>query len=324
MTAPLKRVFVVGCPRSGTTWAMYLLAEHPAVVGAQQVGLFHAIEPLEAWWHNNRGWGRRVITGANAATGEAPINHRKLPDTLGSDNYYDMARRIADIVYDKIAAVQPGTQVVADQTAENLGFHELILRMYPDAYFLHIVRDPRAVFASWRKALKSWAKENGFTGSAVHLARRWCEYDAMGVELAQQTDRYKHVRYEDLLSGGAAGVLELFEWLGLEADAELAQRCYDECAIDKMRQKVDAPQGFIRKGSAEAWRDEVAAADVRVIEYIAQEAMDRIGYERITPRVRKPLRLRTYDGVTNVVSSVKEAISPELRRRLKSILLKAP
>ena len=29
MIEPVKRLFIVGCPRSGTTWTALLLAQHP-------------------------------------------------------------------------------------------------------------------------------------------------------------------------------------------------------------------------------------------------------------------------------------------------------
>ncbi len=319
-TGALKRVFIVGFPRSGTTWVMYLLTQHPAVVGTHQIGLFHALQPLQHWWHNTKGWGRRVVTAERRSADEGRFEQRGLAQTLGGEEFYEVARGIADRVYAQIAACQPGTQCVVDQTPENLDLAPLILRTYPDAYFLDLVRDPRAVYSSWCKSLQTWAKHNDFVSSPVQIARRWRDVEVQGRELARQTERCLRVRYEDLLGGGGPALERLYRWLGLEADAAFSARAFAACAIDKMQKNVEAPRGFFRKGSADAWRSEVPAAALKIVEHIAREPMQRLGYACVTnPSARRPLRLWAYDSTAKAMSRVRTGLSPELRRRIKSM-----
>ena len=46
----VQRVFIIGLPRSGTTWMMWLLAQHPEVVALQQSGMFLPIKRMEEWF----------------------------------------------------------------------------------------------------------------------------------------------------------------------------------------------------------------------------------------------------------------------------------
>jgi hypothetical protein len=50
-----RYVFVVGSPRSGTTWLQLLLAQHPAVATHQETHLFHNyLGPLERAYRGGR------------------------------------------------------------------------------------------------------------------------------------------------------------------------------------------------------------------------------------------------------------------------------
>ncbi|MEM7198716.1 MAG: sulfotransferase [Planctomycetota bacterium] len=319
----LQRVFVIGFPRSGTTWAMYLLTQHPAVVGAQQTGLFHALQPLEDWWHRAGGAGRRVVTADHSGAGEGAFERRRLADTLGHDTFYEVAREVADRVFRRVTAVLPSARAVVEQTPENIEFASLIQRLYPDAYFLHMVRDPRAVFSSWRKSLQTWAKHNEFVSSPVQVARKWCEYDERGHELAAQTERYRLVRYEDLLANGPEMLEELCAWVGLPADRAFCEQAVEACSIDKMKKNVDAPKGFFRTGRADSWREEVPSSALKIIEHVARDTMERLGYECVTKRsARPPARLWAYDTTSRLLAGAKNVVSPELRRRVKSMLRK--
>jgi hypothetical protein len=60
-----KTVFVVGVPRSDTTWTMMLLEQHPRITVLQQSGLFHALQPLHKWWRSRGGYGKRVVSSAS-------------------------------------------------------------------------------------------------------------------------------------------------------------------------------------------------------------------------------------------------------------------
>ena len=48
-----RRVFIVGCRRSGTTWSMLLLAQHSEVVALQQTDFFRRLAHFGRWFESD-------------------------------------------------------------------------------------------------------------------------------------------------------------------------------------------------------------------------------------------------------------------------------
>ncbi len=289
----VKTVFIVGFPRSGTTWLSWLLAQHPAVVAFQHGWLFRKLKGVSDWWRMASESGTDIVGTSIVGTdivelGDTPNQRVSLGAALPPGDFRAACRPLAQEVYSRIAEVQEGVRVVVEQTPENLVLADFVHGVLPDAYFLHLVRDPRSVLSSLRKAVDSWADPGGFPTSAVDFARLWCEYIERGQALAQLTDRVLEVRYEQLLAEGEHELARIFSWLDLPHDANLRARAVEACTLDKLRQKASAPSGFFRKGSADAWRQEISRSQLRTVEYIAGSQMTRLGYELALPPARRP------------------------------------
>src|SRR5438270_12024028 len=134
----MKHVFILGAQRSGTTWALALLRQHPQVAGiATETHLFNAyVQSLEARWDEHR-------------RGGAPVG---LPTYLSEEQFYALLRDFAARALDLIAQGRRDVALIAEKTPQNALAWRLILRLFPDAYFLHVVRDPRDTVCSLRAA----------------------------------------------------------------------------------------------------------------------------------------------------------------------------
>ena len=300
----LRRVFIVGFPRSGTTWMMWLLARLPRVVTLQQSGLFHALRGFERWWTTDHAFSKRADADGEAASSElngGPMRGggRGFDGTtsvLDRERYNALVRPICAHVFDRIASASPGTEVVVEQTPENMELEKSIRGLFPDAYFLHVVRDPRDAAVSMLKAAKAWRNE--FPGRPAHVANRWNEYIARARELRQSTDRYLEIRYEDLKTNGATELKRVAAWLGVDADESVCQAAIEECTLDRMRSQTDMPDGFFGKGTAGGFANELSSANLRLVEYIVGENMESYGYERKHPKSRtKPMRLSLHEAL---------------------------
>lgn len=315
-------LFVVGMPRSGTTWTMLLLAQHPAVVALQQSGFFHALKPLQDWWHTTGEYGKSVVAESDGEDGK-PVR-KALSDVLAPQEFYELARRVAGRVFDSVATTKPGARVVVEQTPENLGLADFILRVFPDAHFLHVIRDPRAVFASSRSAAATWSTANSFPTSAIDAAKEWRATLESAQRLHSATSRYREVRYEALLQDGPQELEKLFTWLGLACDRTLCERAVERCEIDKLRGSTLAPPAFFRRGRPETWREELSGSDIRSLEYLVGESMEGLGYSRMFPGTgRKPLALWLLEIVASVLRSpfaswIRRSTAG-LRRRLRTL-----
>ena len=76
----LKHVFIVGCPRSGSTWTTFLMSHHPQVATFQHAKVFDYLAWMDRWWRNKahfkaRGvsnWAPKLVLTINRYTEPPP------------------------------------------------------------------------------------------------------------------------------------------------------------------------------------------------------------------------------------------------------------
>ena len=123
------------------------------------------------------------------------------------------------------------------------------------------------------------------------------------------------VRYEDLLADPAGHLREIFAWMDIDPSAELCDRVAEETRIGKLQQASTAgtawdlekePQGFFRKGKADAWKEDLSAREIAVVEAIAGPLMDELGYRRETPGMswRQAFEIRAREGLARRLASL--------------------
>jgi len=292
-----RYVFIVGSPRSGTTWLQLLLAQHPAVATHQETHLFHNyLGPLA----------RAYLNGRDAAL----VRDVGIHNLLDEAALYRFCKMFAQQTLDQIAASNPQTEVVLEKSPDHVRDHDLILRTLPKAWFIHVIRDPRDVAISMRSAGRGWGRS--WAPSRIHgAAATWVHNVERGLEIARKTDRYIEIRYEDLLERGVMQLGSLFDWLGLPVDNAFCANVLEACRIDKLRSgnaEVRSPwalnkepAGFYRSGRSGGWRKELGRRELNTIEYLAGPLMDQLGYARAVPvRRHRPASLALLHGLAAV------------------------
>lgn len=285
---PVKRVFIVGCRRSGTTWTMLLLGQHPRVVALQQIDFFRRLAHFGRWFAARDDFGTCALTptvrpGLASTPTEDGLARVKIADALAPERYVELVRPLADAVYSELAAVNPDALAVVEQTPEYVQVWEEVLRIFPDAWFLHVVRDPRSVFCSHKSAAKSWADPTRFSHDPLAVGEEWVSDVSRARQIAEATPRYHEVRYEALRREPAKGLAAILRWLELPFDEALCERAVAACSLDKLRTGGHAPKGFFRKGEVSGWKAEMSAGEIRALEHAAGPLMRELGYEPLTP-----------------------------------------
>jgi sulfotransferase family protein len=278
-------VFVVGCPRSGTTWLQLLLAQHPGVATANETRAFFYVDALRQQWRLELARPARRPHG--------------LPELLTADDFDALCRDFAAGVLTKIRLRRPGARVILEKTPAHLHFWESVLALFPEAHFLHLIRDPRGVVSSILHAARTpwgapWASRR-LPGAIA----QWRSAIEAGRHLAQATQRYREVRYEALLRDGPSELAAVLAWLGLRVDDGLAERAVTACRIGTLRSGTAdivapwpierEPEGFFRRGELESWRAELTAWQVGCIEARVGDLMTTLGYALATPRALGPM-----------------------------------
>lgn len=263
-----KIVFVMGMSRSGTTWLQDLLAQHPDVATAQELHIFDAyLKSLPAAWDRLK----------NQAIG--------LQTIISDAEFSALCRAFSDAAFGAIQRTSPQATVLVEKTPENLKHWRFIDRLYPDAYFLCMVRDPRAVVASHRALRRSgWGRSWTHLGR-MQLAEHWCAAVEAMESLKAARSRVCIVRYEELSAAPVAGLKAVFAALDMAVDEHECEKFVIACAPEKMRERHTAlgrPATFVGTATTDGWRQKLRRRDLAMIETVAEMAMAKWGYRRAT------------------------------------------
>ena len=159
------------------------------------------------------------------------FNSKHLPLMLTSGLREQLLKRAGEFpsmverLYHGIASAT-GSRIIVDSSKEP--HYSYILRTRPslDVFFLHLVRDPRAVAYSWRAHQKketglsydSWMESRGAMVSSTYF-----DVSNVAAQLmwARWTDRYKFLRYEDFLNDPEDTFRQIGNFVGEELDPSL-------------------------------------------------------------------------------------------------------
>jgi hypothetical protein len=283
-------VFVTGCARSGTNWTLDVFAQQPEVCAVVETWLLTQTHGVVGVF-TQREWNPHVSQGAVDRVGIRHAAVQLLP-------YEEMVRELGELVGRWL--MRP---VRKDQrflvAKEPMDVHAATI-LFPEARFVHVVRDGRDVALSMRRAAQSWDASMGPNVSMSVRAEAWKRQ----TELARQHrdvlgDRYLEIRYEDLRRDVTAAARVLFDFARIPYDDVVLDRVREATALTSYDPAVKKSgfRGGGREGSG--WRDRMTFAEAARFDRIAGELLVELGYERdrkwwrdFVPRAPRPKRPR--------------------------------
>jgi hypothetical protein len=267
--------FLTGCQRSGTTLLRVIFASHPEMAVP---GESHFIPPLlndRARYERSRSfdidayvaylldhprfkvW--RLSEGRlRAALDATPV--QTMPDAI---------RRAYRAFADK-----KGKPKYADKTPRYALRIPMLAQAFPEARFVHVLRDGRDVALSLLEV--EWGTKSIDEG-ALYWRKRVTAARRAGAELGPE--RYLEYKHEELLDDPEVQVRRICSFLQLEFDPSML-RYYENRKPSRaphMQHLVKPPTKGLRD-----WREQMAPQDVRIFELIAGDLLQELGYERAT------------------------------------------
>lgn len=305
MTGP-RPVFVGGCERSGTTLLAARLAAHPQVVAVPESqfvvellrdpppGPFGAAVP------------ERVLAHWRFLLWELDLDAHEVAGLARCASVGELASALADH-YAVRAGGRPRGSVTAwvDHTPWNLRHAVLLAEAMPEARFVHIVRDGRAVAASVMPL--AWGPND-----ALAAAHWWTENVALALVAEQRLGpgRVLRIRYEDLVDDPERVTAEVLAFAGLPrpdlatassagtGPSAVIDRSVDESTVDPAPdptgRAVPGPGPYVAPRYTrhqhllvdleplperiDAWRRELTRRDVERFESVAETLLAHLGY----------------------------------------------
>lgn len=189
-------VFIVGCPRSGTTWVHAALTHLPGVACPGETDVF-------------------ALLARTRLLGSPRVNRVASPADLDA-----WLGGLWQQVRVRMLAAVPGATRVIEKTPDHVLEMGVIRALVPDARFVLVVRDPREVVASLLHAARTWGP-TWAPRTVEEAVRFWLIRVRAGADASSDTDTLT-VRYERLRVGENEWK-RILEFLG-ESDAVLPDR----------------------------------------------------------------------------------------------------
>jgi Sulfotransferase family len=280
-------VFIVGCPRSGTTLLRRLVDTHP------HIAIIHQSRFIPNFFEKRRG-----LTPEGLVTTKLVDRLLEARGVKNLETSREMLESLVDAgepvsystfvtgVFDLYGKVQ-GKRLVGDKTPAYVRRIPTLHALWPDAKFVHIIRDGRDVCMSainWRKADHALGRFSTWGEDQVSTAAVWWEWHVRlgredGGSLAPQL--YHEVRYEELVSGPANTCEKLCDFLDLPYDDAML-RFHEGRA--KMKPGRDAKRAWLPTTSGlRDWRTQMPSEDLERFEAASGDLLEELGYLRACP-----------------------------------------
>lgn len=238
-------IFLVGAERSGTTLLRLILSHHPQITWMNEFE--YAVDQMDdpnAWpeMDSYAAWlDQHRIFGATELALDQTLAY---PDAV--DDF---------LVQWRCRSARPFIGATVHRHFDRL------LRIWPDARFIHLIRDPRDVARS--------RIQMGWEGDFYHAAKVWIDAEQLWDRLAGSlpADRWIEAKYEEIVEAPKFHLARLCEFMDVEYDASMLE-FHRDTTYDPIDPRLTCQ-----------WRRKLSDAQVQLIESESIEMMRQRGYE---------------------------------------------
>ena len=285
--------FVVGVPKSGTTWVQKVLDAHPAVECRGEAHLSSVLLPLLAGAlrdYNRRADGRQRILARIGLDEQTPrFGHDELDFLFGSASALLLSKWMDGST----------ARCLGEKTPHSVLDMDRLSRIFPTARFLHVIRDGRdAAVSGWKMAVAAQDRNvldnhRDFAAYARSFGRTWSDWIARARRFGStRPQRYIEVRYEDLVGAPERCMRAMYDFLGVSTTPETlarAREATDFRTLSGGRCRGDASdRSFFRKGVAGEWVHAMSPAEHAAFAETGQEMLATLGYVDCAPEADGP------------------------------------
>jgi hypothetical protein len=276
MTASAPPLLLLGVRRSGTTLLRVILDRSPSIAVPDES---YFVPQLAARHRGGIDVGAFVDDlGRIGTIAEWEVDPERVRERL----HQGMPTGAAIAAVYETYAADRGKERWGDKTPMYMEYLQLLERLFPDALYVHLVRDGRDAAVSFLAmpegvVTRTWAHPR----SAADFACQWrTEVEAARGLGTRVGSRYREVRYETLVAEPQAELERICAFAGLEFDPVMLGYADDPTVKRRPHQQrlSRPPTPGVRD-----WRNELAPEDVEAFEDVAGELLATLGYPLSAP-----------------------------------------
>ncbi|WP_017297396.1 sulfotransferase family protein [Nodosilinea nodulosa] len=271
----LAPIFLVGCPRSGTTLLQQMLDAHPEVAIAPETHF------IRNFWLKREQYGSlesdrayQLLLQAIVDLPEFAEMELSAPDFIAAAQTLERSyKNLFGLVLSQFRQKRAVARV-GEKTPNHLLYMQTLQEFFPEARFIHIIRDPRAVVNSWKKV--PWT-----TGSIGGDAGVWRRYMATARQCPPADGAIYNLHYEALVSNPEASLKAICQFLGLSFQAAMLDYYrQDSKGVNVSREpwKGNAVKP-VSADSLTRWQQDMTPEEIATVDWVVKDEMMRLGYE---------------------------------------------
>jgi len=248
----LEMIFIIGVPRSGTTLLQKILEAHSK--------LFAIHNETAVFSYKNYFSGNFNPFGL-----EKSLNKSLLLEAKNNVDYFDKCVRYL------MNKPENKGQIFVEKTPQHIQRLDTLVKAFPNAKFVHIVRDGRDAFCSAQK------HPNVYQGRTLKLFAHYYSKALKRVE--KYRDSVITIKYEDLAKSPKDTVVNLMDQLGLNFEIDQLdsmRRTSDPRSKSKQFTKLN---DRINDSSIGRQREELGSKEINEFNRIAGKQLMRYDYE---------------------------------------------
>ena len=312
-----RPIFIIGSPRSGTTLLRLMLTAHPDICIPPESMFFVR---LEKKYGNGLNSQKKVEDFLNDIYQEQKfqewnLDRGELREKLPTKESLKYAEAVA-MIYEQYRQKNNYKACIWGDKNPNYYLHtDTIIKYFPKAKIIHIVRDIRAVYNSLLRVREShqlWQEKNA-KFSVLTMTKIWSKIVKL-IEKSQNNERFYLIYYEKLISDPRGQIKTLCSWLGLDFSESMLE-FYETNARKNLvpSHRLAWHQNTLKPVSTkrvDAWMNELTTTEIEALELMNWKTMKKLGYHCITDPWR-------YRGLLKLLSEIMEDIRKKVNLFIK-------
>lgn len=310
-------LFIVGCARSGTTLLQRMLHNHPDLAVANDTHfIFEAITGLDPPNTITKGLSPGIDPPLTTEVVESVHNYRTFKRMKLSEAGFERAitgnttyREFVSAVYTEFCH-EHGKSLAGEKSGRYANYQSFLHAWFPQAKFIHIIRDGRDVALS----AQGWNKKRGPRGPGKFLlwsseptaacAMWWADRVREGRKQGGLLGsvHYFEIRYEALIANPEQILKSLIKFLELPYSDSLMQ--YHQ-GKTRHNPKLSSKKSWLPPTAGlRNWKTEMNERDQMLFESLVGDLLIELGYERHFQALPS--------GITTIAQSCKQHWDTEL------------
>ncbi len=279
MSKPQKPVFILGNPRSGTSLLGRMINCHPNIAVPYEAHIYNTFwlfnqryEPLSDPARQRRLALDMMSLRVNRFW-ENPPRIEHVLEAVERESFHGVFEALMTSWLKSRNKPRWG-----EKTPQNGPHWRAISEGFPDAQFIHLVRDGRDCALSWINA-------NFGPKLTYPAAVKWAAY-VDDMQVMKQTlgpQRVIEVRYEDLISDIDTTLHAICEFLGEPYDPAMKAFYKSEDTYMTERRNNEKLKQPVMTSNTDKWKKKMSERNQRIFEALAGKQLQRYGYPRLYP-----------------------------------------